>query len=144
MSNYAHYKQTTILRRIERRIVVTHNRNLQEYVKYLSNNPDEARILAKEVLIGVTSFFRDPDYFDVLRDRVIYDLVKNAKPAEQIRVWVAGCSTGEEAYSIAILFSEVMEKLDVRRDIKIFATDLDAESIAVAGRGIMATTSVKM
>ena len=134
--NYTYYKQTTILRRIERRIVVTHNRNLQEYVKYLSNNPDEARLLAKEVLIGVTSFFRDPDYFDVLKDRVIYDLVKSAAPVDQIRVWVAGCSTGEEAYSIAILFAEVMEELGVRRDVKIFATDLDADSIAMAGRGI--------
>ena len=134
--NYTYYKQTTILRRVERRIVVTHNRNLQEYVKYLEKNPDEARILAKEVLIGVTSFFRDPDYFEVLKDRVIYDLVKNAKPMDQIRVWVAGCSTGEEAYSIAILFAEVMEDLGVRRDIKIFATDLDGDSIAAAGRGI--------
>ena len=134
--NYTYYKQTTILRRIERRIVVTHNRNLQEYVKYLSNNPDEARLLAKEVLIGVTSFFRDPEYFDVLRDRVIYDMVKNASPSDQIRVWVAGCSTGEEAYSIAILFAEVMEELGVRRDVKIFATDLDADSISVAGRGV--------
>ena len=134
--NYTYYKQTTILRRVERRIVVTHNRNLQEYVKYLEKNPDEARILAKEVLIGVTSFFRDPDYFEVLKDRVIYDLVKNASPMEQIRVWVAGCSTGEEAYSIAILFAEVMEDLGVRRDVKIFATDLDADSIAAAGRGI--------
>ena len=134
--NYTYYKQTTILRRIERRIVVTHNRNLQEYVKYLSNNPDEARLLAKEVLIGVTSFFRDPDYFDVLKDRVVYDLVKNSIPTEQIRVWVAGCSTGEEAYSIAILFAEVMEELGLRRDVKIFATDLDTDSIAVAGRGI--------
>ncbi len=134
--NYTYYKQTTILRRIERRIVVTHNRNLQEYVKYLSNNPDEARLLAKEVLIGVTSFFRDPEYFDVLRDRVIFDLVKNASPSHQIRVWVTGCSTGEEAYSIAILFAEVMEELGVRRDVKIFATDLDADSIAVAARGV--------
>ena len=134
--NYTYYKQTTILRRIERRIVVTHNRNLQEYVKYLSNNPDEARLLAKEVLIGVTSFFRDPEYFDVLRDRVIYDMVKNASPSYQIRVWVTGCSTGEEAYSIAILFAEVMEELGVRRDVKIFATDLDADSIAVAARGV--------
>ena len=134
--NYTYYKQTTILRRIERRIVVTHNRKLQEYVKYLSNNPDEARLLAKEVLIGVTSFFRDPDYFDVLKDRVIYDLVKKASPVDQIRVWVAGCSTGEEAYSIAILFAEVMEDLGVKRDVKIFATDLDPDSITVAGRGI--------
>ena len=134
--NYTYYKQTTILRRIERRIVVTHNRNLQEYVKYLSNNPDEARLLAKEVLIGVTSFFRDIDYFDVLKTRVITELLQSAAPSDQIRVWVAGCSTGEEAYSIAILFAEVMDELGVRRDVKIFATDLDADSIAVAGRGI--------
>ncbi len=141
--NYTYYKQTTILRRIERRIVVTHNRNLQEYVKYLSNNQDEARLLAKEVLIGVTSFFRDPDYFDVLKDRVIYDLVKNASPVDQIRVWVAGCSTGEEAYSIAILFAEVIEDIGVRRDVKIFATDLDADSIAVAARGIYADNIIE-
>ena len=134
--NYTYYKQTTILRRIERRIVVTHNRNLQEYVNYLSYNPDEARLLAKELLIGVTSFFRDPDYFDVLKDRVIYDIVKSAPPAEQIRVWVAGCSTGEEAYSVAILFAEVMEELGVKRDVKIFATDLDGDSISAAGRGV--------
>ena len=78
----------------------------------------------------------DPEYFDVLRDRVIYDMVKNASPSYQIRVWVTGCSTGEEAYSIAILFAEVMEELGVRRNVKIFATDLDADSIAVAARGV--------
>ncbi len=105
--NYTYYKQTTVLRRIERRIVVTHNRSLQDYVNYLSNNEEEARLLAKEVLIGVTRFFRDPDYFDVLKDRVIKQIVLNTKPSELIRVWVAGCSTGEEAYSIAILFGSV-------------------------------------
>lgn len=133
--NYTYYKKTTILRRIERRIVITHNRNLREYVNYLSNNPEESRLLGKEVLIGVTSFFRDPDYFDVLKDQVITELIKKAKPADQIRVWVAGCSTGEEAYSVAILFDEVQEELGLRRDVKIFATDLDAESISMAGRG---------
>ncbi len=134
--NYTYYKQTTLLRRIERRIVVTHNRNLQEYVKYLSNNPDEARLLAKEVLIGVTGFFRDADYFEVLKDRVIRSLVKESSSSDQIRVWVAGCSTGEEAYSIAILFAEVLEELGIRREVKIFATDLDADAITAAGRGI--------
>ena len=77
--NYTYYKQTTILRRVERRLVVTHNRNLQEYVNYLNNNPEEAKILAKEVLIGVTSFFRDPDYFEVLKERVIKTLMKSSK-----------------------------------------------------------------
>ena len=84
--NYTYYKKTTVLRRIERRIVVTHNRNLREYVNYMSNNPEEARLLAKEVLIGVTSFFRDQDYFDILKERVIKDLLRNARPSDQIRI----------------------------------------------------------
>ena len=134
--NYTYYKQTTILRRIERRLVITHNRNLREYVAYLTNNPEEARQLAKEVLIGVTSFFRDPEYFDVLRETVICRMLQEIPRDRQIRVWVAGCSTGEEAYSIAILFAEAMEELGIRRDIKIFATDLDSDSIATAVRGI--------
>ncbi len=133
--NYTYYKQTTILRRIERRLVVTHNRNLHEYVTYLTNNPEEAKLLAKEVLIGVTSFFRDPEYFDVLKETVVKQLIKDLPKERQIRIWVAGCSTGEEAYSIAILFAEAMEELGIRRDIKIFATDLDTESIATAVRG---------
>ena len=134
--NYQYYKQTTILRRIERRLVVTHNTNLREYVNYLSKNPDEARVLAKEVLIGVTCFFRDPEYFETLKEGVIKELLRSGSKSEQIRVWVAGCSTGEEAYSIAILFMEAMEELDIRRDIKIFATDLDGDAINKAGRGI--------
>ena len=142
--NYTYYKQTTILRRVERRLVVTHNRNLQEYVNYLNNNPEEAKILAKEVLIGVTSFFRDPDYFEVLKERVIKTLIQNGQKSEQIRVWVAGCSTGEEAYSIAILFMEAMEELNIRRDIKIFATDLDWIPSALQAVAYTATTSSKM
>ncbi len=134
--NYTYYKQTTILRRIERRLVVTHNKNLREYVTYLSNNPDEAKLLAKEVLIGVTSFFRDAEYFDVLKETVIKEIIRNTPKEKQVRAWVAGCSTGEEAYSIAILFQEAMEELEMQRDIKIFATDLDAESIATAVRGV--------
>jgi two-component system CheB/CheR fusion protein len=134
--NYQYYKQTTILRRIERRLVVTHNTNLREYVTYLSKNPDEARVLAKEVLIGVTCFFRDPEYFETLKQRVIKELIRNGNRSDQIRVWVAGCSTGEEAYSIAILFMEAMEELDIRKNIKIFATDLDGDAINKAGRGI--------
>lgn len=135
-TNYTYYKQTTILRRIERRIVVTHCRNLSNYVEYLKNSPEEAKTLSKEVLIGVTSFFRDPEYFEVLKSRVIMDLVRNSKSRDQIRVWVAGCSTGEEAYSIAILFAECMEELGLKRDIKIFATDLDADSVQFASRGV--------
>lgn len=134
--NYAFYKQTTIMRRIERRLVVTHSRNLQEYVTYLTNNPEEAKVLAKEVLIGVTSFFRDASFFDVLKETVIKQMIRDSGRDKQIRVWVAGCSTGEEAYSIAILFLEAMEELGMQRDVKIFATDLDADSITAAVRGV--------
>ncbi len=134
--NYTYYKQTTILRRVERRLVVTHSRNLQEYVAYLTNNPEEAKLLAKEVLIGVTSFFRDHEYFDVLKETVVKQLLQDAPKDKEIRVWVAGCSTGEEAYSIAIIFEEAMEELGIRRDIKIFGTDLDSDSIMTAVRGV--------
>ena len=134
--NYMYYKQSTILRRVERRLVITHNQNLREYVSYLANNPEEAKILAKEVLIGVTSFFRDSEYFDVLKESVIKQLLTESPRDKQIRVWVAGCSTGEEAYSIAILFEEAMDELGIRRDVKIFATDLDGDSIATAVRGV--------
>ncbi len=134
--NYAYYKQSTILRRIERRLVVTHNRDLREYVDYMISNPEEAKLLAKEVLIGVTSFFRDPDYFEVLKENVVKKLVVSSHPDDELRIWVAGCSTGEEAYSVAILFAEAMEELSLHRDVKIFATDLDSDSIGTAVRGV--------
>ena len=136
--NYTYYKQTTILRRIERRMVVTHKENLEQYVDYLAMNPEEAKTLSREVLIGVTSFFRDPEYFAVLKERTIAAILTKAQahPEATIRVWVPGCSTGEEAYSVAILFLEAMEESGLRHDVKIFATDLDTESIATASRGV--------
>ena len=134
--NFTHYKQTTILRRMERRMMLTHKDTLSDYVDYLYESPEEVRILSKEVLIGVTNFFRDPEFFQTLKDKAITDIVLHSSAEEPIRAWVAGCSTGEEAYSIAILFSEVMETLKVRREIKIFATDLDAEAITTAGKGV--------
>ena len=133
--NFTHYKQTTILRRIERRMMLTHKETLSEYVDYLYEAPEEVRTLSKEVLIGVTNFFRDPDFFQCLKDKALQDIVLHSQPDEPIRVWVAGCSTGEEAYSIAILLCETMETLKIRRAVKIFATDLDMESIAIAGKG---------
>ena len=135
--NYTYYKKTTILRRIERRMVVNHKLTLPEYVDLLTSKPEEAKTLSREVLIGVTRFFRDPDYFDYLKQNVVKPLVTRSQNGseDQIRVWVAGCSSGEEAYSVGILFMEVMEELNLRRSLKIFATDLDQDSIAFAGRG---------
>lgn len=134
--DFTNYKRTTVLRRIERRMVVTHSTNLQEYVNLLGENAEEANILVKEILIGVTNFFRDPAYFERLKRKVIYNIVERSGEREPIRVWSAGCSTGEEAYSIAILFREVLDELNVHRDIKIFATDVDAKAIEKAGKGV--------
>ena len=134
--NFTHYKQTTIIRRMERRMMLTHKDKLPEYVDYLYESPEEVRILSKEVLIGVTNFFRDPDFFQCLKEKALPEIINRSIPDEPIRVWVAGCSTGEEAYSIAILLSEVMEALKIKRVVKIFATDLDAEAINTAGKGV--------
>ena len=134
--NFTHYKQNTILRRIERRMMLTHKEQLTEYVDYLYENPEEVRTLSKEVLIGVTNFFRDPDFFQSLREKAIQNIVLHSSAEEPIRVWVAGCSTGEEAYSIAIIFCEVMDTLKIKRSVKIFATDLDVEAVATAGKGV--------
>ena len=92
--DFTYYKRTTVLSRIERRIVVTHCENLADYAKSLDGNPDEINVLAKEILIGVTNFFRDPQFFEVLKRNAIYNIVQNASEKEPIRVWSAGCSTG--------------------------------------------------
>lgn len=134
--DFTNYKRTTVLRRIERRMVVTHSPSLAEYVKLLATEADEANILVKEILIGVTNFFRDPEFFEKLKQNVVHNIVERTGEREPIRIWSAGCSTGEEAYSIAILFREVLEELNVQRDIKIFATDVDAKAIEQAGKGV--------
>mgnify|MGYP000038698715 CR=1 FL=1 len=134
--DFTYYKRSTILRRIERRMLVTHTSSLAEFARLLGDNADEVNVLVKEILIGVTNFFRDPAFFEKLKYNAIYKIVERAKENEPIRVWSAGCSTGEEAYSIAILFWEVMEELQVTRDVKIFATDVDSRAIEQAGKGV--------
>ena len=134
--DFTYYKRSTILRRIERRMLVTHTPSLTEFAHLLGDNAEEVQILAKEILIGVTNFFREPAFFEKLKYNAIYKIVERAKEEEPIRVWSAGCSTGEEAYSIAILFQEVMEELNVKRDVKIFATDVDSRAIEQAGKGV--------
>ena len=136
--DFTYYKRTTVLRRIERRLVVTHNASLAEYAQHLDSSPDEAHILVKEILIGVTNFFRDPAFFEKLKYSAIYNIVQNSTENEPIRVWSAGCSTGEEAYSLAILFRETLDELGLRRDVKIFATDIDVKAIEQAGKGVFA------
>lgn len=140
--DYTHYKKTTFLRRVERRMVICRKETLSEYVSFLTTNPEEAKTLSKEILIGVTSFFRDHIYFETLKSKVLTQILTATPMEDPIRVWVAGCSTGEEAYSIAILFKECMEELKVRREIKIFATDVDTDAIDIASKGSFTETII--
>ncbi len=140
--DFTHYKRTTVLRRLERRMVVTHSLNLAEYAKLLDHNPEEVNVLVKEILIGVTNFFRDPAFFEKLKEKALYPIVQNANEEDPIRVWSAGCSTGEEAYSLAILFQEILEELRLKRDIKIFATDIDIQAIEQAGKGVFSESII--
>lgn len=133
--DFTYYKQTTMLRRIERRMNINQINTLNDYVRYLHQNANEVQTLYKELLIGVTRFFRDPEAYEVLEKEVIPVIFKNKNRNDEIRVWVAGCSTGEEAYSLAILFNEYMENNGVLADVKIFATDIDRDALDFASRG---------
>ena len=133
--DFTYYKPSTITRRIERRMTVTQMENLNDYVQYLSRFPAEVITLYKELLIGVTSFFRDPEAMNELMKNGLPDIIRRAKNRE-IRFWITGCSTGEEAYSLAILAKETMALLGISKDIKIFATDIDRNAIMHAGNGV--------
>ena len=134
--DFSHYKQNTTRRRIERRMAVHQISRISEYVHYLQENPVEIRMLFKDMLITVTNFFRDPKAFDALNDKVIKNLLKSRKDGEGIRVWVPGCATGEEAYSIAILFAEAAKGSNRYFDIQVFATDIDSDAITHARAGV--------
>ncbi len=133
--DFTYYKPSTIIRRIQRRMTVNQVDQLSDYVMHIQNQPGEVLTLYKELLIGVTSFFRNKDAMEELMAHSMTDLIDQAKNRE-VRFWVTACSTGEEAYTIAILAKEAMEKLGVARDVKIFATDLDRDAIIHAGNGI--------
>ena len=135
-NDFSLYKKNTVRRRIERRMSVHQISNTNQYVRYLQENSQEIDLLFKELLIGVTSFFREPDAYDVLKDKVIPELLNNKKGGEPVRVWVVGCSTGEEAYSIAIVLKESLDELKLKGvKIQIYATDIDKEAINVARQG---------
>lgn len=134
--DFTHYKRSTVVRRIERRMVVTHSATLSDFASLLEIDEREAKALGREILIGVTRFFRDEESFQKLKYKAIYDILARTSERETIRVWVAGCSTGEEAYSVAIMFREAMDEQNIRRQVKIFATDVDMQSVEIASKGI--------
>jgi two-component system CheB/CheR fusion protein len=134
--DYKYYKPGTIYRQIVRRMQNLNIDSFQKYIQFIESTPSELTLLSRNLLIGVTSFFRDKEAFDALEAQVIPQLFVDKKADESIRVWVAGCSTGEEAYSIAILFKEYQEKFNHFREIKIIATDIDAFAIDFAANGL--------
>lgn len=136
-NNFSLYKKNTIYRRIERRMALHKIESIATYVGYLRENQQELDLLFKELLIGVTQFFRDPIVWDVLKKDVLTTLLLDYNGERPIRAWVAACSTGEEAYSLAIVFKEALANLDRAIPIKlqIFATDLDQDAIEIARRG---------
>ncbi len=134
--DFSYYKETTIIRRIERRMSILQFNTPEEYVEHLERTPSEIGILQREFLIGVTKFFRDPEAYEFILSKVIPELLNGKNPPESLRFWVAGCSTGEEAYSLAIAVNEYLDAHSLRFDLKVFATDIDREALAVAAQGI--------
>jgi two-component system CheB/CheR fusion protein len=136
--DFSLYKTNTFYRRIERRMGIHQIEKIPDYIRYLQENSQELDLLFKELLIGVTSFFRDSDAWEQLRGNVIPALLASRPSGHALRAWVPGCSTGEEAYSLAMVFREVMEKLKPAKKftLNVFATDLDKDAIAKARNGV--------
>jgi two-component system, chemotaxis family, CheB/CheR fusion protein len=137
-NDFSQYKKSTVYRRIERRMGIHQIDKIASYVQYLQENPSELQILFKELLIGVTSFFRDTYVWEYLKNVILPALLTDLPKGYIIRAWIPACSTGEEAYSLAIIFRETVEKLKLNKSIslQIFATDLDGAAIEQARKGI--------
>lgn len=133
--DFKHYKNSTLLRRIQRRMQVLRIDSVEGYIDRLAASKDEAHDLYNELLINVTSFFRDPKAFDVLKSDVLEKLIKERKPDQKIRIWIPGCSTGQEPYTMAILLHELIEKLKSKPEIQIIATDIDHAALEIARKG---------
>jgi len=134
--DFRHYKRATVLRRIERRLQVKGVPSLTTYAEALDKDGSEFKALLKDMLIGVTNFFRDRDAFEALERDVIPELFKNRAPGEQVRAWVAACATGQEAYSLAMLLVDEASRMAKPPDVQVFASDIDEHAITVARAGL--------
>jgi two-component system CheB/CheR fusion protein len=134
--DFSRYKKGTLLRRIRRRIELLLLPSADEYVERLAKNPEEPALLMNDLLIGVTQFFRDPEAFEFLAQHVIPRILAGKNAAQTVRIWVPGCASGEEAYSIAMLIREQLAGMRSAPRIQIFATDIDQEALAEARRGL--------
>jgi len=133
--DFSNYKQSTIRRRVERRMAIHHIENIGDYVRYIKKTDEEVNELFKDLVITVTRFFRDIEAFNNLKKKVLIPAIKATNNDSSFRCWVPGCSTGEEAYSLGMLILEAQEELEKQITVKIFATDIDEESIRIARKG---------
>ncbi len=146
-NDFSQYKRATVQRRVSRRMHILHLERVVDYVARLETHPEELEALFKDLLIGVTSFFRDPEAWLLVKDALRGQLAR-ALPRDGFRAWIAGCATGEEAYSLAIVLRELLDELELSIPVQIFATDLDAAAIQVArvglySRGVAADVSAE-
>ncbi|GAA4733007.1 chemotaxis protein CheB [Flavisolibacter ginsenosidimutans] len=140
--DFANYKTPTILRRIGRRMTQMGYKKFSEYLNFLRSSSEECKLLGKEFLIGVTKFFRDKTAFDILRDEVLTEMIHAKADGEMLKIWVTACSTGEEAYSIAILADDLLQRMGRNLEVKIFATDIDLDAIEFASKGQYPASSI--
>lgn len=131
--DFSYYKENTIIRRLERRLSINRFERLDDYLGYLSESDKEKDILYRELLIGVTRFFRDEAAFAMIKESILPKLIESGK--KQLRIWSVACSTGEEVYSLAMLINEYLEEKRISAEVKIFATDIDKRSLELAGQG---------
>jgi two-component system, chemotaxis family, CheB/CheR fusion protein len=140
---FSHYKRTTVNRRIMRRMALSKIESFAQYVKKLRTDAQEVNALYNDFLINVTSFFREPSFYQALRKRVFPQLLKDRKASDPIRIWIPGCATGEEAYSTAILLAEFLAEKKLSLTVQIFATDLDEKAISKARGGTYSKNAVE-
>jgi two-component system, chemotaxis family, CheB/CheR fusion protein len=141
--DYTEYKPATLQRRLARRMAVRKTKSLGDYLHLLREDPQEARLLHEDILIHVTSFFRDPEVFEALKKRVLPELLRPSPEGAPIRIWVAGCSTGEEVYSLAIALLEFMEESPCPRPLQIFGSDISEQAIRTARQGLYPDSVVR-
>lgn len=140
--DFSMYKHSTVARRVLRRMTLLHCTRIEDYVRLLNDTGSEREALFHELLIGVTQFFRDEDHFDILRARILRPLLNRDTQDDPVRIWVPGCSTGEEAYTYAMMILEESERRGIAPNVKIFASDIDQRALDIAGRGVYPENSV--
>ncbi|EPX78394.1 CheR family methyltransferase [Salipiger mucosus] len=133
--DFSGYKKSTLVRRIQRRIQVLDLRDAEDYLRRVRTDSDECEVLFRELLINVTRFFRDPEHFEALRREVVPDLVRDFE-GEELRVWVPGCSSGEEAYTMAMIFAHELHEQRRSFKVQVFATDIDEQMLRIAREGV--------